>query len=71
MHSTKDCCKYEKDWSEKANFCTAKKGVKKPNLKRQNFVQLSNKLDKLEKALKKSILKSKKHRRDDSDSNSK
>jgi hypothetical protein len=30
-HNTKDCCMYEKDRSEKANFCATKKSEKKPN----------------------------------------
>jgi hypothetical protein len=51
MHNTKDCCRYEKDGKEKSNFYAAKKGGKKLNPARQNFAQLSKKLDKLEKAL--------------------
>jgi hypothetical protein len=70
-HNTKDCCKYDKHRKEKADFCTAKKGGKKPNLARQIFTQLSKKLDKLKKALKKSSLKSKKCHYKDSDSESK
>jgi hypothetical protein len=31
-HNTRDCCKYEKHRSEKANFHAAKKGGKKPEL---------------------------------------
>jgi hypothetical protein len=30
-HTTKDCCKYDKDGMAKANFCAAKKVGKKPN----------------------------------------
>jgi hypothetical protein len=70
-HTTKDCRKYEKDGTAKANFHTAKKAGKKPNPAKQLFTQLSEKLDKLEKTLKKDSHKSKKHHRDDSDSDSK
>jgi hypothetical protein len=69
-HATKDCCKYKREGTVKADFCTAKKAVKKPNLAKQSFAQVSKKLDKLEKSLKKASLKSKKRRRDDSESNS-
>jgi hypothetical protein len=31
MHNTRDCGKYEKDGSEKVDFCATKKGRKKPN----------------------------------------
>jgi hypothetical protein len=44
---------------------------KKPNPAKQLFAQLSKKLDKLEKTLKKASHKSKKCRRDDSNSDSK
>ncbi len=37
----------------KANFCAAKKAGKKPNPAKQTFTQLSEKLEKLEKTLKK------------------
>jgi hypothetical protein len=70
-HATKDGCKYEKDGTAKANFCAAMKAGEKPNRAKQLFAQLSEKLDKLEKTLKKASHKSKKHRRDNSDSNSK
>jgi hypothetical protein len=69
-HATKDCCRYKKDRTENANFCAIKKAGKKPNPAKQSFPQLSKKLDKLEKTLKKASLKSNKHRRDDSDSDS-
>ncbi len=46
MHNTRDSCKYDKNGKEKANFHAAKKGEKKPNPARQNFAQLSKKLDK-------------------------
>jgi hypothetical protein len=52
-HATKDCRKYEKDKMVKADFCAAKKAGKKPNPAKQSFAQLSKKLDKLEKTLKK------------------
>jgi hypothetical protein len=69
-HATKDCCKYEKDGMAKADFHAAKKAGKKPNPANQSFAQLSKKSDKLDKTLKKASHKSKKCRRDDSDSNS-
>jgi hypothetical protein len=70
-HATKDCRKYEKDVMLKADFRAAKKAGKKPNPAKQSFAQLSKKLDRLEKTIKKASHKSKKHRRDDSDSDSK
>jgi hypothetical protein len=57
-HTTKDCHKYEKDGMTKANFRAAKKSGKKPNPEKQLFAQLSKKLDKLEKNLKKASQKS-------------
>ncbi len=70
MHNTRDCCKCDKDRKDKPDFCTAKKGGKKPNPAGENFVQMSKKLDRLEKALKKLSKKSKKRHYKDSDSNS-
>jgi hypothetical protein len=70
-HATKDCRKYKKDGTVKANFCTAKKAGKKPNPAKQSFAQLSKKLDKLEKTLKKASYKSMKRHRDDTNSDSK
>jgi hypothetical protein len=70
-HATKDCRKDEKDGLVKANFHAVKKADKKPNPAKQSFAQLSKKLDKLDKTLKKASLKSNKHHRDNSDSNSK
>jgi hypothetical protein len=70
-HATKDCHRYEKDGTVKAKFCTAKKAGKKPNPAKQSLAQLSKKLDKLEKTLKKDSLSSKKCRRDNSNSDSK
>ncbi len=69
-HATKDCHKYQKDGTLKANFRAAKKAGKKPNPAKQSFAQLSEKLDRLEKTLKKASHKSKKCHRDNSDSDS-
>jgi hypothetical protein len=69
-HATKDCHKYEKDGTAKADFCAVKKADKKPNPAKQLFAQLSKKLDKLAKTLKKASHKSKKCFRDNSDSDS-
>ncbi len=69
-HATKYCHKYEKDRTVKTEFCAAKKAGKKPNPAKQLFAQLSEKLDKLEKTLKKASHKSKKRRREDSNSDS-
>jgi hypothetical protein len=52
----------------KADFRAAKKAGKKPNFAKQLFAQSSKKLNKLEKSLRKASLKSKKCRRDNSDS---
>jgi hypothetical protein len=68
--ATKGCRKYEKEGTAKADFRAAKKAGKKPNPAKQLFAQLSKKLDKLEKTLRKASQKSKKCRRDNSDSNS-
>jgi hypothetical protein len=70
-HTTKDYCKYKKDGTMKANFRSAKIAGKKPNPAEQSFAQLSKKLDKLEKILKKAYLRSKKRHRDNSNSDSK
>jgi hypothetical protein len=70
MHNTKDCCKYEKDGSEKSGFHTAKNGGKKPNPAKQSFTLLSKILDKLKKAIKKLSAKSKKRCREENNSNS-
>ncbi len=53
-HTTCKCRKYEKDRTEKSSFRTAKKGGKKNLSVNQNFAQLTEKIEKLEKALKKS-----------------
>jgi hypothetical protein len=70
MHNTHDWCRFEKDGKEKSDFCTAKKGGKKGNPVNQNFAQLTDKIKKLEKALKKSGKKGQKCHYKDSDSNS-
>jgi hypothetical protein len=70
-HSTSECHKYKKDGTEKSSFGAAKKGGKKKYPVNQNFPQLTKKIDKLEKALKKSGKKGKKRCYGDSDSNSK
>ncbi len=66
----RDCCKYEKDPSEKPNFRATKKGRKKPNPTKNSFMQLSEKLEKLDKGIKKHGTKLKKRCRDDSNSDS-
>ncbi len=53
-HNTRDCCRFEKDGKEKSSFRAAKKGGNKNYPVNQNFAQLTKKIDKLEKALKKS-----------------
>ncbi len=68
MHNTRDCCRFEKDGKEKSSFCAAKKGRCKSNPINQNFAQLSNKIKKLEKVLKKSGKKGQKCHYKDSDS---
>ncbi len=69
-HNTGECRKYEKDGTEKSSFCAAKKGGKRSYPSNQNFAQLTEKIEKLEKALKKSGEKGKKRRYEDSDSDS-
>jgi hypothetical protein len=70
MHNTCDCCRFEKDRKEKSSFRAAKKGGYKSNPVNQNFAQLTDKIKKLEKALKKSGKKGQKHRYKDSNSDS-
>jgi hypothetical protein len=53
-HTTRECRKYENNRTEKSSFHAAKKGGKKNYPVNQNFVQLTEKIKKLEKALKKS-----------------
>jgi len=55
---------------DKSDFRAAKKGRKNPNPAKQSFAQLSDKLDKLEKVLKKRDTKKRKRRRSYSDSDS-
>jgi hypothetical protein len=69
-HNTHDCHCFEKDGTEKSDFRAAKKSRKKPNPTKQSFAQLSKKLDKLEKVIKKKDTKKQKCRSSDSDSNS-
>jgi hypothetical protein len=54
MHNTHDCCRFEKDGKEKPDFRTAEKGGKKGNPVNHIFAQLTEKIEKLKKALKKS-----------------
>jgi hypothetical protein len=70
MHNTCDCHRFKKDGEEKANFRTAKKGKRKGNPVNQNFTQLTKKIEKLDKTLKKSGKKGQKHHCEDSDSDS-
>jgi hypothetical protein len=68
MHNTRDCHRFEKDGKERSNFRAAKTGGYKSNSVNQNFVQLTNKIKKLEKALKKSGKKGQRSHYEDSDS---
>ena len=52
-HNTCDWCRFEKDRIETSDFHAAKKDGKKANPINQNLTQLSEKIKKLEKALKK------------------
>jgi hypothetical protein len=70
-HNTGECHKYEKDGTEKSSFRAAKKGGKRSYPANQNFTQLTEKIKKLEKALKKSGKKDKKRCYEDSNSDSK
>ena len=67
-HNTRECRRFEKDGKEKSDFCTAKKGGKKNYPVNHNFAQLTEKIKKLKKALKKSGKKGTKHRYEDSNS---
>jgi hypothetical protein len=69
-HNTGECRKYEKDGTEKASSHAAKKGKKKSYPANHNFAQLTEKIEKLEKALKKSRKRGKKRRYKDSNSDS-
>ncbi len=68
-HNTCNCHRFEKDGKEKSDFHTAKKGGKKGNPVNHSFAQLTKKIKKLEKALKKSGKKVWKHHHEDSNSN--
>jgi hypothetical protein len=70
MHNTRDCHWFEKDRTEKSDFCAAKKGGKKPTPTKQSSVQLSKKMDNLEKVIKKKDTKKQKHCSSNSDSDS-
>jgi hypothetical protein len=70
-HATKDCHRYKKDGTVKADFHAVKKAGKKPNPAKQSFAQLNKKLDRMEKTLKKASHQSKKCHRGNSDSDSK
>jgi hypothetical protein len=70
MHNTCDCCRFEKDGKEKSSFRAAKKGGYNRNPVNQNFAQPTDKIKKLEKVLKKSGKKGKKHHIEDSGSDS-
>ncbi len=70
MHNTRDCRSFEKDGKEKSNFCAAKKGRKKGIPVNHNFVQLTKKIKKIIKALKKPGKKGWKHSYEDSNSDS-
>ncbi len=59
-HNASDCHRFEKDRREKSSFWAAKKDRYYWNPVNQNFAQLTNKIKKLEKALKKSGKKGKK-----------
>jgi hypothetical protein len=69
-HNTCDCRCFEKDGTEKSDFRAAKKGGKKPNPVKQSFAQLSKKLDKLEKVIKKKDTTTQTRRSSDSGSDS-
>ncbi len=69
-HNTRNCHRFENDGKEKSSFRAAKKGGKESNPVNQNFAQLTKKIKKFEKALKRSGKKGKKHRYKDSNSDS-
>ncbi len=74
-HNTCACRRFVKDGKEKPIFRAAKKGGKKEGSKKgnpmnQNFVQLTNKIEKLKKVLNKSGKKGQKRCYEDSDSDS-
>jgi hypothetical protein len=67
-HNTSECRRFDKNRKEKSSFRAAKKGRYTRNPVNQNFAQLTDNTEKLEKALKKSGKKGKKCRYKDSDS---
>jgi hypothetical protein len=69
-HNTSNCCRFEKDGKEKSSFHAPKKGGYNQNPVNQNFAQLTDKIKKLEKALKKSGKRGKKRCYEDSNSDS-
>ncbi len=69
-HNTLDCRRLHKDGKEKSDFHAAKKGGREGNPINQNFAQLTKKIKKLEKALKKSGKKGQKRPYEGSDSDS-
>jgi hypothetical protein len=69
-HNFCDCCRFEKDGKEKSSLRATKKSGYKSNPVNQNFTQITNKIKKLEKALKKSGKKGQKCRYEDSNSGS-
>jgi hypothetical protein len=70
MHNTCDCRRFDKGRKEKSNFRATKKGGKKANPVNQNFMQLTKKIEKLEKALNKSGKKGQERHYKDSNSDS-
>jgi hypothetical protein len=70
MHNTRECHRFEKDRKEKSDYRAAKKGSKRHHPVKHNFTQLTEKIAKLEKALKKSEKKGKKRTYEDSNSDS-
>ncbi len=69
-HNTCDCHRFKKGGKEKSDLHATKKGGKKGNLVNHNFAQLTMKIEKLVKALKKSGKKGQKHGYKYSDSDS-
>ncbi len=70
MHNTQDCHRYNKNRNKKSDFRATKKGAKKPNPTKQYFSQLCEKMDKIEKVIKKQDTKRKKQCCSNTDSNS-
>ncbi len=70
MHNTRECRRFEKDGKEKPDFHAAKKGGKKSSPVNHNFTQLTKKIEKPKKVMKKSGKKGKKRHYKESDSGS-